>query len=54
MDFIFEVCKAMLLVAAAVIALSLATFLAYATVVIIKASADDKKKIKSNAKKGKK
>lgn len=46
MDFIMEVCGAMLIVSAATVALTLATIFVYATVVIIKEANEERKKSK--------
>ena len=52
MELIFQVCGAMLLVSAALVALTLATVFAYAAVVLIKASTEDRKKKAKRSKKG--
>lgn len=54
MEFIMKVCGAMLLVAGAIIALTIASMCAYATVVFFKSIIDDHSKKKSKKKKAKK
>ena len=49
MEFIMQVCGAMALVACAMIALTIATALLYATIMIIRLDIKDKKKAKAKA-----
>ena len=46
MEFMIQVCGAMLLIAVSVVAVTIATVFAYATVVIIKSAIEDRQKSK--------